>query len=77
MILINPQNIPETAERLLTVTDVTIIGVLMVVILLSWVVIFKVWQANVKLNTEIRGFIEKYYVISTKVLSHLSSGRDV
>ena len=77
MIVINPQDVAKTAERLLTVTDVTIIGVLIVVILLSWVVTFKIWQANVKLNTEIRGFIEKYYVISTKVLSHLSNGRDV
>ena len=71
------QDITETAERLLTITDVTIIGVLSVVILISWAVIYVIWKANTELNKEIRGFIEKYYIISTKVLGHLSKGRDV
>jgi len=77
MIILQSQEIVETAQRLLTITDVTIIGVLCVVILISWFVIWKVWQANVKLNVEIRGFIEKYYIISTKVLGFLSKGKDV
>ena len=71
------QDVVETAERLLNVNDVTTVGVLLVVIFISWFVIYKIWQANTKLNLEIRGFVEKYYVLSTKILSHLSNGKDV
>ena len=67
----------EQGERILSITDITIAGVLIVIIIGSWVVIYKIWKVNRQLNTEIRGFIEKYYVLSTKILGFLSKGNDV
>lgn len=75
MILI--QDISEQAERLLSINNVTIQGVLLVVILVSWVIIWHFWKLNKELNAEIRGFIEKYYTLSTKILSYISKGKDV
>lgn len=71
------QELANQAERLLSVTDVTIIGILIVIVIVSWVIIYKIWSANKELNKEIRGFIEKYYTLSTKILGHISKGRDV
>jgi hypothetical protein len=71
------QELANQAERLLTATDVTIIGVLLVIVIVSWVIIYKIWSANKELNKEIRNFIEKYYVLSTKILGFLSKGKDV
>jgi Tfp pilus assembly protein PilE len=71
------QELANQAERLLTATDVTIIGVLLVIVIASWVIIYKIWSANKELNKEIRNFIEKYYVLSTKILGFLSKGKDV
>jgi hypothetical protein len=71
------QELANQAERLLTATDVTIIGVLLVIVIASWVIIYKIWSVNKELNKEIRNFIEKYYVLSTKILGFLSKGKDV
>jgi len=77
IIILQSKEAVEQVEKLLTATDVTIIGVLLIIIIASWFVIYKIWLANKELNAEIRGFIEKYYVLSTKILSHISKGRDV
>jgi len=71
------QELANQAERLLTTTDVTIIGILIVIVIASWVIIYKIWIANKELNKEIRDFIGKYYSLSTKILSYLSKGNDV
>lgn len=67
----------EQAADILTITDVTIIGVLLAIIFISWFVIWQLWKSNNKLNDEVRGFIEKYYTLSTRILSYISKGTDV
>lgn len=71
------QEAVKTAEKILTVTDVTIIGVLLFALVISLIANWQFWKLNKELNLEARGFIEKYYVISTKLLSYISKGKDV
>lgn len=63
-------------KEVLTITNVTIIGVLIAVIFGLCFVIWQLWKANNRLNDEVRGFIEKFYTLSTKTLSYISKGTE-
>ena len=65
------------AVDVLQLKGVTVIGLLTLVLFVSWFFLYKSLQANQDLQKEVRGFIEKYYTLSTKVLSYISKGKDV
>lgn len=65
------------AVDVLQLKGVTVIGLLTLVLFVSWFLLYKTIKANEELQKETRGFIEKYYTLSTKVLGYLSKGTDV
>ena len=70
-------DIINTSQDLLTIGNTTVQGVLLVVILISWIVIWQFWLVIKDRNDKLIGFTEKYYTLSTKILTYLSKGKDV
>ena len=70
-------DIINTSQDLLTIGNTTVQGVLLVVILISWIVIWQFWLVLKDRNDKLIGFTEKYYTLSTKILTYLSKGKDV
>ena len=75
--IIMQSDIINTSQDLLTIGNTTVQGVLLVVILISWVVIWQFWKVIKDRNDKLIGFTEKYYTLSTKILTYLSKGKDV
>lgn len=76
MLLIQSEIIEKSTE-LLTINNTTVQGVLVVVILISWIVIWQFWKVIKEKNDRLVGFTEKYYTLSTKILTYLSQGKNV
>jgi hypothetical protein len=75
--IIMQSDIINTSQDLLTIGNTTVQGVLLVVILISWIVIWQFWLVIKDRNDKLIGFTEKYYTLSTKILTYLSKGKDV
>ena len=75
--MILKQEVTGLLERLLNIKDVGVIGLLLVLIAISWLVIWQFWKYNKELTEKLIEFTEKYSTLSTKILGFLSKGRDV